>query len=306
MTEEYVFRHRNRLKKHFVITSNVLLYGYRNLSDGAKITYQVIDSFDWEDKETKTSKGYVFPAVSTIARIRGLKERAIQYHLRSLIEEGLLTRIRRKNAPSILVIEDVSEAEKRRYLAESVDREEATEKRKILRSQNPAPKTEEEKGKEDENNVEENRIVNKVEATESLGAILKRLPKPKAVNKGRSLDLAKKGYLAQKMAKELDDVESLGCYRVIAEQCPPELIFEVLSIVKDTANRGKVRQSRAALFVDLVKRLCQKRGIDLGFRGGQRAKERSSFAKDTTKASGEEKVLVMGGEGSAGVLYEVG
>lgn len=306
MTEEYVFKRRNRLKKHFVNTSNVLLYGYRNLSDGAKITYQVIDSFDWEDKETKTSKGYVFPAVSTIARIRGLKKRAVQYHLRALIKAGLLTRVRQKNAPSILVIEDISEAEKRGYLAEFVDRGGISEKRKILRSQDFAPKTEEEKKKENENNVNENKIVDKVEVTEPLRAILRRLPKPEVMNEGRSLDLAKKDYLAQKMAKELDDMESLGCYRSIAEKCPPELIFQVLSIVKDTANQGKVRHSRAALFVDLVKRFCQRRGVDLHFKGGERAKERSSFTKETIKASGQEEVLVMGVEGSAGVLYEAG
>lgn len=285
MTTEYVFKRRNRLKKHFVTTSNVLLYGYKSLSDAAKITYQVIDSFDWEDKETKTSKGYVFPAVSTIARIRGLKKRAIQYHLGALIKAGLLTRIRRKNAPSILVIEDVSEAEKQRYLAEFVDKKATSEKRKTLRLQNSASKTEELKKEENEDNVNESRILDKAEATESLRAILRRLPKPKAMNRGHSLDLAKKGYLAQKMAEELSDMESIGCYRLIAEQCPPELIFEVLSIVRDTANQGKVRQSRAALFVDLIKRYCQKRGIELHFKSRETPKEKPSATKETFEAS---------------------
>ena len=51
MKEKIVFKRRNRLKKHFVNTSNVLLYGYQNVSDAAKITFQVIDGFDWENKE---------------------------------------------------------------------------------------------------------------------------------------------------------------------------------------------------------------------------------------------------------------
>ena len=47
--DNVTFRRRNRLKKHSVITSNVLLFGYSHVSDSAKITYQVIDSFDWQD-----------------------------------------------------------------------------------------------------------------------------------------------------------------------------------------------------------------------------------------------------------------
>jgi hypothetical protein len=49
--ENVTFRRRNRLKKHFVITSNVLLFGYPHVSDGAKLTYQVIDSFDWQARQ---------------------------------------------------------------------------------------------------------------------------------------------------------------------------------------------------------------------------------------------------------------
>jgi len=47
--DNVTFRRRNPLKKHFVITSNVLLFGYPHVSDSAKVTYQVIDSFDWQD-----------------------------------------------------------------------------------------------------------------------------------------------------------------------------------------------------------------------------------------------------------------
>ena len=73
--EEYVVRRRNRLKKHFVNTSNVLLYGYGSLSDAAKITYQVIDSFDWADADDGTSKGYAYPSIrrigSAMVRVAG-------------------------------------------------------------------------------------------------------------------------------------------------------------------------------------------------------------------------------------------
>ncbi len=50
MAEDIIFRRRNKLKKHFTNTSNVLLYCYAFVSDAAKITFQVIDGFDWESK----------------------------------------------------------------------------------------------------------------------------------------------------------------------------------------------------------------------------------------------------------------
>ena len=57
--DNVTFRRRNRLKKHFVITSNVLLFGYSHVSDSAKLTYQVIDSFDCQDgsKQLHETKG---------------------------------------------------------------------------------------------------------------------------------------------------------------------------------------------------------------------------------------------------------
>lgn len=116
MKDEVVFRRRQRLKYHFVNTSKVLLYGYQELSDAAKITYQVIDGFDWEDKETGDSKGYAFPATETIARIRGATDRTIRRHITELEQVGMLTRVRRRNKSSILYIEDVSEEETARYI----------------------------------------------------------------------------------------------------------------------------------------------------------------------------------------------
>ena len=122
MTEEIIFKRRNRLRKHFVNTSNVLLYGYRALSGEAKITFQVIESFDWEDKETGDSKGYVFPAIATLADIRGTSERTIYRHIKDLEVVGLLTRQRRSHKASYIFIEDVSQEEADLYMARYVDK----------------------------------------------------------------------------------------------------------------------------------------------------------------------------------------
>ncbi len=45
---------RPRLQKHFVQTPQVLLRGYPQLSDGAKLTYLVLLSFDYLDAESVT------------------------------------------------------------------------------------------------------------------------------------------------------------------------------------------------------------------------------------------------------------
>ena len=71
--DNVTFRRRNRLKKHFVITSNVLLFGYSHLSDSAKITYQVIDSFDWQDGQG-LRKGFAYPSVAHLAAIRSVAD----------------------------------------------------------------------------------------------------------------------------------------------------------------------------------------------------------------------------------------
>ena len=117
MPEEFQFKRRNRLKRHYVNTSNVLLYGYQEvayeergsnktfrLSDAAKITYQVIDGFDWEDKETKDSKGFVYPSIDTLVKIRGLSRRTIFEHINQLEKAKLLFRVPHKYKPSDLYI----------------------------------------------------------------------------------------------------------------------------------------------------------------------------------------------------------
>jgi hypothetical protein len=85
--EDLQVRHRSRLRHHFTTTSNVLLFGYRQLSDGAKLTYQVIDSFDWED-DNGLRKGYAYPSLARVALGRGVSERTVQRHLAELEAAG--------------------------------------------------------------------------------------------------------------------------------------------------------------------------------------------------------------------------
>jgi hypothetical protein len=56
-------------------------------------------------------------------------------------------------------------------------------------------------------------------------------------------------------------MESEGYYRRLASTVPKDIIFEALSLVKRAVHEGKIRKSRGALFVAIVKRACAERGV---------------------------------------------
>ncbi len=307
MSEDFIFKHRNRLKNHFVNVSKVLLYGYRNLSDGAKITFQVIDGFDWEDKTTGDSKGYVFPAAETIAKIRNTTVRTVQRHIKELETARLITRQRRKYRASVLFIESVSDKEADNYFemlknngkrVGKREEKEDTRNDKNVSSKQVGETTKmsvlyikENKNKENEINVNEDFKTFKNEESreqtekQNRGGKMKSLKdlmaqydlqKPRKVKKETKLqrktvkingnvDRNKRDYLASEMADKLNDQKSLGAFRIIAEKVPEPVIFEILSSVKETAKEGKIRVSRGALFVDIIKGYCESNGIKLGF-----------------------------------------
>jgi hypothetical protein len=308
MQEDIIFRRKNRLKKHFVNVSNVLLYCYDFVSDAAKITFQVIDGFDWESKETGESKGYVFPAAEMIAKIRHTSVRTIQRHILEIIKAKLLTRIRQRNKPSILYIEEVSDEEVNKYFQYF----EAKEKKlDFSRAEKPtkfrndifvvsheAPETtkmsfaymKEDEKKENEINVNgnfhsdttERRLglqgindilkqfdIQKV-STRSVGQETRRTAqtKTKLVRRQKPDEVLKRDYLADEIAITLGDKNSLGAFRKIAEQIPEGIIRDYLAKIKGTWQDGKIRKSRGALFISMVQQYSDNHDIDLGFRAG--------------------------------------
>lgn len=297
MQETFVFQRRNRLKKHFVNTSNVLLYCYELVSDAAKITFQIVDGFDWEDHETGESKGYVYPAVETLALIRKTSVRTIQRHIQELIEAKLLTRFRRRNKPSVLYIEEVTEIEITKYFDIIKPKREANKSRNDKNVvSHMAPETtkmsfaysnKKDENKENEINVNENlntfktekrqevtRKTNRGGDTKSLRDLLIHYDlqtngksKTKATLQGKTkvIDKEKRNYLASEIADKLNDQKSLGAFRTIAERVPESVIFEVLSSIKETAREGKIRVSGGALFINIIKGYCASHGIELGF-----------------------------------------
>jgi hypothetical protein len=70
--------------------------------------------------------------------------------------------------------------------------------------------------------------------------------------------------LLDEMLSVLGDVESEGYYRRLAVTVPKDIIFEALSLVRRAVHEGKIRKSRGALFVAIVKRACADRGVVVG------------------------------------------
>src|SRR3954452_7738738 len=308
MQEDIIFRRRNRFKKHFVNVSNVLLYCYEFVSDAAKITFQVIDGFDWESKETGESKGYVFPAVEMIAKIRHTSVRTIQRHILELIKAKLLTRIRQRNKPSILYIEEVSDEEVNKYFQyfEAKERklsfsqaEKATkyrnDKNVVSHEASETTKMSFAYVKEDENKENEINVngdfqpdsPKKRHGLQRINDILKQFDiqkaspqlivqrakptvqtKPKLVRKQKPDEILKRDYLAEEIATTLGDRNSLGAFRKIAEQIPDGIIREYLAKIKEAWQDGKIRKSRGALFISMVQQYSDNHNIDLGFRAG--------------------------------------
>ena len=257
--EDFEMRHRRRLRHDYTVTSNVLLFGYEGLSDGAKVTYQVIDSFDWTDADG-LRKGYAYPSKQTLANVRGVGEKTIQRHFAELEHVGLLTREARAGRPSLLIIEDPSEDEEEKYLARfgrgGVDKNVQGREDK-----NVHPNNKHSKPKTNKLVNEEKPLRNERGVPESLKEILSRHAsdirrgKPMLGNEQR----ARREYLASEMLAVLGDVHSLGFYRRVAGTQPPELIFSILGVVKELARAGSVQRNKGALFTHLLKDTAEPR-----------------------------------------------
>jgi DNA-binding transcriptional ArsR family regulator len=235
--ESFSIQRRNRMRSHYTITSNVLLFGYSKLSDAAKVTYQVIDSFDWTD-DSGTSKGFAYPSLRLLSRIRGVERRSIRRHLAELESAGVITRRERVGQPSLLIIEDPSNEEVEKYLR---DFDRGGEDKSVLppSDKNVRPLKKEKK--------KEDKLVNEEQALKRQRGS----PLPRLSREAR----AKREWLAQEMLNVLHDEHSLGFYRKVAASVPQHQIFEALSIVRQISRDGSIRKSKGAAFADRIKHL---------------------------------------------------
>jgi len=227
--EEPGIRRRNQLKHHYTLTSNVIILGYRQLTDAEKITYQAIDSFDWPDEKGER-KGYAYPSVETLACLRRVDRRTIFRHLNSLAEAGLLRREARSGRPTLLWIEEPSPEESEQYLSTmAIGRDTAVTGRDDT-DVTPYKKEEREKDKT-------------VNAEQSSWKGRTRLSADQ---------LAKREWLAGEMLNVLKDEHSLGFYRKVAQTVPQHRVFEALSEIRLATREGTL-ENPPALFATLVR-----------------------------------------------------
>lgn len=83
-------RRRNKLTGHTTAVSNLIICGYTQLSDAAKMTYIALESYDWPD-ENGLSKGKAWPSIATLAADRGKSYDTIGRHLKELEGAGLIS-----------------------------------------------------------------------------------------------------------------------------------------------------------------------------------------------------------------------
>jgi hypothetical protein len=166
--------------------------------------------------------------------------------LAELERARLITRQERRGRPSILVIEDPSAEETDQYLR-TLD---GSGEDGIVR---PTPDKIVRPYKKDEEPEQRQNLVNEEQALSGIGELGQHR---RSLPRGRQPSLiprAKREYLAQQMIDVLRDEHSLGFYRKVAARYPPHIIFEALSVVKQTARDGVVRKTRGALFATLIK-----------------------------------------------------
>jgi hypothetical protein len=257
---QFQIRHRNPLARDYVVVSRVVLVGYPGVSDGAKLTYWVIYDFDWYQPDLGGRKGYAFPTIKRLAALRRTSDRTIQNHLSELIGAGLLTRELRPGKPSILYIEEPSGDEVRVYLG-SRETHPGSEDFFGGGVQKSSPQKQHER-KQDEtvNGVqkkprEEQQGAMRERTMTSIGSILRNRSPQRSASQRRT------DWLAEEMATAAADRPSLACYKLIARQCPEQLVFRAIALLNEARRDGTMLRSKGAFLVSTVRRLCQEAGL---------------------------------------------
>lgn len=254
-TEPCTFRHRNSTAADYIVVSQAILTGYPDLTDGAKLTYLAICSYDWYDPSKGGRKGYVFPTIGRLAQLRSTTARTIQRHLGELILARLLTRVARRGKASVIYIEEPIHEEPRPSQVELTNRGDISVGGGVTLV---SPQQEEKEKQTKSINGLENTVMEEGrDRTSGWTPIRALLPSKPSVQRVLKRDQ----WLANEIVVLTGDSHSLGCYRAIASRCPQELVFEAMSLLKEARRDGSINRSRGALFVGIVRRLCRERGL---------------------------------------------
>ena len=237
--DEPIIRRRDRLTKHYTIVSNLLIFGYADLTDAEKLTYIAIQSFDWTDPKGER-KGFAFPSVRTLAKMRATNRRTIFRHLEKLEERGLLRRESRPGHPTLMHLDGPSEAEKTAYLS-TIEKVVSDTDATPRRDTDATPHKQRERETDKTVNAREDVFVEEASGWKRYRPTIK-------LSRDQRL---KRDYIAGEILKVTKDPHSLGFYRKVADGLPEQRIFAALSQVRE-ASRTRPPRNRGALFSVLV------------------------------------------------------
>jgi hypothetical protein len=133
-------------------------------------------------------------------------------------------------------------------------------------------KKENEQKKENAMNVNADKKIHRAEqgSMASLRSLLIHYAPVRPLSREKTEPLAKRDYVAETLADELNDRPSLGCYRQLAAKIPPAVLFATLATVKEQRKHGTIRTRPGAVFVDHIKRYAAAKKIALDFgKGGE-------------------------------------
>jgi len=96
---------------------------------------------------------------------------------------------------------------------------------------------------------------------ENIAFHFKQLKKKRLVLTKSPEKIAVQKSLVMEMLQALGDVKSERFYSKVARLVPEDIIYKCLSLVREVTETGQVKKSKGAVFVDILKRECQQRGI---------------------------------------------
>ena len=229
---------------------------YKGLSLGPKLMYSILrDRLDLSIKNNwKDENGFIYLifSVEELMDLLEMSNKIIIKYKKRLAEYGLIfeKRLGQGKANRIYILKpELPEFQKcRKYISRS-DKNTPLEVSKVHPNDTDINET-------NLNNV--NRT-GREEVVENSEGEIKKYPGPTRYRP------REKEQLAREIAEELNDVHSVGAFRVVVDKISEQRIRIFLSIIKDTYLSGKIIKNRGAMFISLAKDYASKNNINLSF-----------------------------------------
>lgn len=214
---------------------------HRDLSLGARMTYGMLLSYAWQ-------KDFCHPAQARIAADLGVSARSVRTFLAELRDNRLITwKQQGLNKPNVYYLLRLPDPPTDDH-AGPADFSGPDRKQTSVQDRQSTSDKEYSKNNKNKNvNVTSN---------------------PSPVVSPRTDERAFEDYLVSEILAVCGDSHSTGFYRRVAHVAPPDLIYGVLSEIREQQLAGRIHTSTGAAFTDLLKRKAAMLALDLSSPGG--------------------------------------